>query len=211
MWCSKCRTELPNRANFCFNCGDRVNSRQQGNTAINHSMGQFLNLNKNVTSYNQEYESNINHSTNIQNQSTALGKNYTESELVDIIKDELLIEPFEMIERFYINDRSQKSKEKFNNAMKFYFTETREFEIPCLLYDDTSFGSAKNGFIITNKAIHWRNTFEKSRQIAFKKIYEIHSEKKSLFINNEKIDLTLSPEYCLEIECLVRRLIKIIS
>ncbi|MGN4425974.1 hypothetical protein ACTFQN_19380 [Bacillus cereus group sp. MYBK30-1] len=59
-------------------------------------------------------------------------------------------------------------------------------------YDDTIFGSAKNGFLLTNKGIHIKAMLQKTKFIDYGNINEILLKgfSKDLYINNTEISLT---------------------
>lgn len=210
-----------NSDRYANNTNYSVNSNQYDNTNYDTNTNQYssnTNYNTSTNQYNSntnydinsnQYNNSSNYDTGMQNKSKNLDKYYAQIELIDIIKSELLLERFEKTGNFYVNDFSGKSAIKFIHAIRHYSTQTVESEVPCLLYDDTAFGSAKNGFILTNKAIHWRNFLEESRKINFRDIIEISSKKGEITINGEKINITLAAKYHFEIERFIMKIINL--
>ncbi|MCM3576475.1 hypothetical protein M3172_25355 [Mesobacillus subterraneus] len=65
-----------------------------------------------------------------------------------------------------------KSVKKFNNALSSY-AKLGEEEFALILFDNTAFGSAKDGCLISNKGIHVHNTFSSAKFFSFDTIQSI--------------------------------------
>lgn len=90
--------------------------------------------------------------------------------------------------RLYINGESANANKKIVNASKSYLKiESGEFVYA--LYDNTIFGSGKDGFSLTNKNIYYRNCFENTVKIPYKDIETINIDKNCLIIERNKIDV----------------------
>ncbi len=63
-------------------------------------------------------------------------------------------------------------------------------EEPLLLYDGTSFGSAKYGYLITNKSIYYKNIMSKPGKILINYVEDIYVKSSDLFINQNQIYCT---------------------
>lgn len=86
---------------------------------------------------------------------------------------------------------------KLNNAIATYATDVPPEDV-VLLYDDTVFGSAKDGFLLTAKAVHWRNSdgdpdrlrYEEIRKVDFLK-YTVSA---GIVLNEKEINVTSADE-----------------
>lgn len=90
---------------------------------------------------------------------------------------------------YYINE-SKKSDEKFNNALEVYALLGKD-EYPMILFDNTSFESAKDGFLITNKAFYGHSMWEPPIRIEIPSIKKIQVSKANLIINDQTISIML--------------------
>ena len=91
--------------------------------------------------------------------------------------------------RIYVNGESPSVLTKFNNALNTYLSKAPD-EFPCVIYDDTLFGSAKDGFTLTSEAIHFRNCGEKPVRINYSDINSIRPDESFLIIGRNRIKLT---------------------
>lgn len=90
--------------------------------------------------------------------------------------------------------------EKFNNAKKKYGNRANiNIDDVVLLIDDTVFGSAECGVIITNDSIYIGEDFESPLYFSFDRIFNIYTKKSmlsnSLFINDKKVKGFTQPSY----------------
>lgn len=92
-------------------------------------------------------------------------KNITYQELLESIED--IINRFAMQETKSVLFLNGSNPKKYNNAYMNY-CQLRENEMPIVLFDNTVFGSAKEGFVITTKGIHFKNTYMKAEYVQFK-------------------------------------------
>lgn len=180
--------------------GGNNNMQEQCMSGMNNDLEYSLNMNKR-TDYNM----------GVQSKFTMVNKNYTQAELIHIINTQVVIEPVDIKEKLYLNVHFEKNRHKFKSAMNEYFLQDIEPEIPCILYDDTAFGSAKNGFIITNKAIHWKNYLGYPGRIALSNITSIRAKKGVLLINEEEISISLVGKHYFEMERIIMRIIELLS
>ncbi len=90
--------------------------------------------------------------------------------------------------RFYINGESAIANKKIVNASKSYLKiEVGEFVYA--LYDNTLFGSGKDGFSLTNKNIYYHNYLENTVKIPYTDIETINIDKNCLIIERNKINV----------------------
>lgn len=90
--------------------------------------------------------------------------------------------------RLYINGESANANKKIVNASKSYLKiEVGEFVYA--LYDNTIFGSGKDGFSLTNKNIYYHNYLQNTVKIPYKDIETINIDKNCLIIERNKIDV----------------------
>ena len=78
---------------------------------------------------------------------------------------------------------NEKLRKKLGNAIDSYFdiNTKKKDEVALFLFDDTVFGSAKDGFIITTKSIYFKPSFEDADQINLSNTsYATSSEKTRL-------------------------------
>ncbi|MDW0116087.1 hypothetical protein QTL97_04005 [Sporosarcina thermotolerans] len=91
---------------------------------------------------------------------------------------------------FYPCDRDDtKSQKRLKGALGSYAKLSTE-ETPYLLFDNTAFGSAKDGFLLSNEAIYYHNMWSNSGRIAYADIEDIEF-KGNLYINGNEIQLEL--------------------
>ncbi len=64
----------------------------------------------------------------------------------------------------------EKKMKKLSNAKDAYAFYAYDEE-PLFLLDDTDFGSADDGMVISNKSIYWRNTFGDPYEVKFEELY----------------------------------------
>ena len=84
-------------------------------------------------------------------------------------------------------------KKKFQNAISNYAILV-DSEIPLLLYDNTAFGSAKEGCLITTKGIHIHNSFLKPKKFYYNEISSIEVNRSvpyKIFVNDYELQTTL--------------------
>ncbi|MFA9559341.1 hypothetical protein ACERII_18675 [Evansella sp. AB-rgal1] len=93
---------------------------------------------------------------------------------------------------YYYNNikKDSKTAKKFMNVLSSY-AKIQDNEQPIVLFDNTGFGSAKDGFLLTDTAIYWHNMLETSKYVNYKDIHSVESSKKSLLINGEEIKLDM--------------------
>lgn len=84
-------------------------------------------------------------------------------------------------ETYYIDFIIMPIKKLKNASNAFLFPEKDEKIM--LIADQTVFGSCKEGFALTEKAIYWKAHFEKAQQVSFKDLQNIKREKDWISIN----------------------------
>jgi len=82
------------------------------------------------------------------------------------------------IEKFYVLQYIPANK--LEAAMKSYAPEINVDETILILYDDTVFGSAKDGFILTSRRLYSKNTAEKANSATISDIFNITFNKGKL-------------------------------
>lgn len=92
---------------------------------------------------------------------------------------------------------------KLNNAIDSYAQGTQPEDI-LFLYDDTLWGTAKNGFCFARLYLFWRNTGEEAHRIEFSSIHSVHARKRRIFqsscleVNGNRIDVAKEKLYVLD-------------
>ncbi|MGN7360471.1 hypothetical protein ACTHPF_21425 [Paenibacillus sp. SAF-054] len=95
--------------------------------------------------------------------------------------------------KLFLYEKGAKNEKKFQNAFSAY-AALQPDEIPMFLYDDTAFGSAKQGLLASSEALYIRNTMSQGVRFRWGDIHTIELRgafSKELFINNYKVDATL--------------------
>ena len=102
------------------------------------------------------------------------------SNFADVLKYvDQLNEKYQLSKVYFLN-KSDKGIKKIENAVAEYAPEAKN-ETVIFVFDDTLFGSGKDGFLVTNKAIYIHNAFKDSQSILWKdvKIFELNKVKSS--------------------------------
>ena len=102
-----------------------------------------------------------------------------EFDLPKLIWDFLDLEKEE--ERYYTNFLSMPMSKLKNASSSFLFPKSKEKIL--VIFDQTVFGSCKEGFALTESALYWKAHFEKARQVNFRDLKEIKKEKDWITIN----------------------------
>ena len=105
-----------------------------------------------------------------------------------------LVPKYGLLSKVYFNVRIQKNQTKIASAQKAYAPEIETKDV-IFVFDDTLFGSAKDGFLVTEKSIYVHNLMAQSVRIDHNQIENFAikeaEKKKHIFINDTiKIDLT---------------------
>lgn len=97
----------------------------------------------------------------------------------------------ELKKKVFYPNQSDKGDKKINNVLETY-VELGEGEIIIMGYDDTVFGSAKDGFVLTNKGMYVKKIMQKTSRILYEDIDEVVLKgfSKSLYVNGREISLT---------------------
>ena len=100
----------------------------------------------------------------------------------------------EVLEKiFAYSPSNKKTNEKFVNAITYYATLEKS-EIPILCFDDTAFGSSKNGCLVTTRGIYIRNMMVATKFFKHIEIERIELRgffNKELFVNDYEIQTVL--------------------
>jgi hypothetical protein len=91
-----------------------------------------------------------------------------------------------------IDNSNEKSIKKFKSAIAAY-ANLAEGEFPLICFDNTVFGSAKDGCIVTTYGLHIHNSLSKTKYYSFFEINKIELKgfSKSLYINDYEVQTTL--------------------
>ncbi|MEB6551161.1 hypothetical protein MXL46_19125 [Heyndrickxia sporothermodurans] len=91
---------------------------------------------------------------------------------------------------FYLNQNS-KADAKLNKIITTYAKLDLDEKV-IMGFDDTIFGSSKNGFLLTDKGIHIKSIMQKAVYIPYTDINEVVLKgfSKDLYINNTEVSLT---------------------
>ena len=107
----------------------------------------------------------------------------------------------EFKKRFFLADENPK---KVLAAVNAYAKNCKGEEI-LALYDDSSFGNGKVGFLLTNKKLYICNSFEKPQEIELSSIKEINANPKKLnpfiTVNEYQISTSMLNQKGTEIVC----------
>ena len=77
-------------------------------------------------------------------------------------------------------------KKKLNNAIKSYCEDGGvEYETPLVLLDDTVFGSAKNGFLLTEESFNLRDEDDKVLNISLRDIKSLNISAGRISVNGK--------------------------
>ncbi|WP_342476596.1 zinc ribbon domain-containing protein [Paenibacillus sp. FSL H7-0350] len=124
--------------------------------------------------------------------------------LYQAIKSELADQPTKSVQRafFSIQNESVKSKlyliqgemtekllTKLANAKASY--APIQDEAPILLFDNTAFGSAKDGFLITDQNIYAHNMMAKGLSISLQGLQEMRLSGSAILIDGQSVDINL--------------------
>lgn len=93
--------------------------------------------------------------------------------------------------------------EKLKNAGKFFLFPEKEERI-LLICDQSFFGSCKEGFALTEKAIYWKAYLQTARKVAFTELHKIKRENEWITINGHFFNVNLSIN--LKLQMLLRKL-----
>lgn len=94
-------------------------------------------------------------------------------------------------EWFYVSeDTDPKAKKKFSNVLSSY-AKLESDEEPLLLFDNTAFGSAKDGFLVTTKHIYWHNLWSKNERILISDIQTLEVKGTNLLLNRREIGINM--------------------
>lgn len=109
--------------------------------------------------------------------------------IIDNIKDK------KIHENFFYNYNTTTINEKVKNATSSY-AQLDEDETVLAIYDDTIFGKASKGFLITDKNLHFSSSFFKISKIKFSNIIsvELQSDVRAILINQQhKVSISFIP------------------
>lgn len=90
----------------------------------------------------------------------------------------------------FIENENEKVNKKFRNALETY-AKLESDEIPIVLYDNTGFGSAKDGCLITNRRVYIHNMLQKPIKIDIKDIISVEVKGSDLLINQHPLYITM--------------------
>lgn len=105
--------------------------------------------------------------------------NWSDINLLQMIMDYL---DFENEEETVYTDFLKMPIEKVKNAGKFFLFPEKDEKI-LLICDQSAFGSCKEGFALTDKALYWKAYLEKARVVHYDNIRLLEKEKEWITIN----------------------------
>ncbi|MBF0264232.1 MAG: hypothetical protein HQL46_03105, partial [Gammaproteobacteria bacterium] len=107
-----------------------------------------------------------------------------------------------------LEQSNTKFQKKLSNAIASYATNIKAEDV-LVLHDDTAFGSAKDGFIITHDAIYYRALMEDPGSIKFLDSIEItNEESKTFFVGGTKIKMDLLNETVITIAHVLKKIVE---
>ncbi len=78
---------------------------------------------------------------------------------------------------------------KLTNAKKIHSNSLRDDEKILALYDSTIFGSAEDGFLLTDRAIHFKNIVMDPITVPYDTLDQVSSKKNDIFVNAHEIQV----------------------
>lgn len=126
-----------------------------------------------------------------------------EEDQIDLFKMTLDYLDFANESETYYTDFLAMPLEQLRNAGKFFLFPDKEERI-LLICDQSFFGSCKEGFALTEKAIYWKAYLQTARKVAFKDLTEIKREKDWITINGHFFNVNLGLN--LKLQMLLRKL-----
>ena len=112
------------------------------------------------------------------------------NEIVDVVFD-YLSNHYKNISTSFYPVSSKEFTQKSRNLQNVHGYSNITNENTLFIYDDTVFGSAKDGFVITKNCIYFRNILESPVAIPIKEIKELKATNDSILINGKRIGLSL--------------------
>ena len=95
------------------------------------------------------------------------------------------------MECVYFANNNSKNRTKIESALDTYASNARK-ETVIFSYDDTLFGGADDGFLVTNKNLYWHNAYEDAGVIALSQVKAIAFKNKELWLNGQiKINMSM--------------------
>ncbi|WMT41216.1 hypothetical protein RE628_00940 [Paenibacillus sp. D2_2] len=112
-------------------------------------------------------------------------------EVIEDIKNRVLgIRNVDIRKYVFIENENEKVIKKFQNALESY--ANLEFdERPVVLFDNTVFGSAKDGCLITNRRIYIHNMLQKPVSIDIRSIISVELKDTDLLINQYAVGINM--------------------
>jgi len=130
------------------------------------------------------------------------GLQANEFDLNQLAVDYLDINKSNNSQQFY-TDIEQLSPTKLQNAREhFFYSQPNEQFI--LFYDQTIYGSGREGFALTDQALYWKHHFKQAQQVHFQELKIIDRQKDSLNINN--LYFNVSPAINTKVLLLLKKL-----
>lgn len=106
---------------------------------------------------------------------------------------------------------NDESKKRFSGAIKSFTITPLPKEALFLLYDNTVFGSGKEGILLTNKGLIYKNIFSKPKRILYSDINNIDFKGTDLIIGEHTIYINIIPKQLVgEFKEIITDVIKII-
>lgn len=165
MNCIKCGAELDLGLSFCVNCGTMIQEMEDS-----HNM------------------------------------NVTEEVKTPTSDDALLEVPSGPIQGIIAGIKSENTRERFFfvgqnegfdkriHAALDHYVQLMPNEKVLLIYDNNSFMTGKEGFVITNQSVQYQNVVTRPKRIDIKLIKKVSEQYNSLKINDHKINILLIHE-----------------
>ena len=97
---------------------------------------------------------------------------------------EELFQEFGDIRCVYFADKTEKGNTKIQKAINAYAKDASQ-ETVFFVFDNTIFGWADEGFLVTNEAVYVRNITEEPFRIPLEQIQTLNNEDKNILINDE--------------------------
>ena len=91
----------------------------------------------------------------------------------------------------YYTDFLQMPMKKLTNAGKFFLFPGKKEKI-LIIFDQSFFGSLKEGFALTEKAIYWKAYLQTARKVTFTELQKIQKEKEWITINGHFFNVNRS-------------------
>ena len=170
-FCPMCGEKIPSASTkFCSSCGIKLENLQRSHTTTSEP-------------------SAVRRAQLTQSQASTQPENFDLQSFVNT-----LVQKYGAVSKIYFNLQIKKNQTKIFSAQKAYAPGV-EIKNVIFVFDDTLFGSAKDGILVTDKSIYVHNMLEQPVKVDHDQIENFsvrESEKKKYIFINETIKINLT-------------------